>query len=196
MIKEKYIIGIDVYLSRYDACFYDTKNNESKYYTGSLTNNYGKNRLINRISKDDFIIMNESNLAAEFLIKFTNKILIINDEVLSLLSKANISRGSKMASFFVNNCRVNKNKQLSKTMQESLLIEGSKRVETQEKLFDLGINLFDEIQTNNPTDLKYSYELEDKTNDFNNFKTVKNDKIDEVSDALRKFEKLNELLSK
>lgn len=196
MIEEKYIIGIDVYLSRYDACFYNVENNVSKYYTGSLTNNYGKNRLINRISKDDFIIMNESNLAAEFLIKFTNNIVLINDEIISLLCKANISRGSKMASFFVKNFRDNRKKQLSKTMQENLLVEGSKRVKTQEELFDLGVNLFNEIQTNEPIDLKFSYELEEKTNGFNNLKTVKNDKIDEVSDALNQFEKLNELLGK
>lgn len=193
MRNEKIIIGIDVYRSRYDACFYDIETKKCKYYTGSLKNNYGKKRLINRIKKDDLIIINEGLLAAELMIRFENHVIIVENEIVKLLINAKISRGKKLASFFIKNFRTRKNKKLSSAMIRNLLIEGEKSVSFQETLCDDGIKIFDSIEDGKIVNNEIIYDLDERTRNFNNHSDVNHSKVDEVEKVIEQFEKLNEI---
>jgi hypothetical protein len=193
MKNKKNIIGIDVYRSRYDACFYDVDTNRRKYYTGSLSNGYGKARLINRINEENRIIINESLLAAELMIRFPGQVILVNDEIISLLGNAKIPRGKKMAAFFIKNFRTNKAEKLSKKMIGNLLIEGEKHVNLQEKIFDDGVDFFDNIIDGKKVDYEKILDLEEASRKFNSHSDVQLNKVEEVERVIEKFEKLNDL---
>lgn len=196
MKNAKYIIGIDVYRSRYDACFYDIDSNKRKYYKGSLKNEYGKIRLINRIDKENRIIINESLLAAELMIRFPSQVTIVNDEILSLLRNAKIPRGSKMAAFFIKNFKSKKTKNISKIMLANLLIEGEKRVSDQESLCDDGINVFDNVLDGETVDYNAILDLEERSRDFNIHHDGYLNKVEEIEKLIEQFEKLNKIFDK
>jgi hypothetical protein len=193
MKNGKYIIGIDVYLSRYAACFYDYDSNKRLYYKGSLTNDFGKIRLINRIDKDNRILINESLLAAELMIRFPNQVTVVGNEVLSLMSYANIPRGDKTASFYIKTFKNKKLKDISKVMLDNLLVEGKKRVSAQESLCDEGINIFDNVIKEKNVDYEMILDLEERSREFNNHSDVHLNKVEEVEKVVKQFEKLNDI---
>lgn len=192
MNSEKRIIGIDVFRNRYDACFIEINSKAKKYYTGSLINDYGKDRLIKRFESDDLIIINDCVLAAYLLVNFKNRVIVVENKIVALLVKANISRGVKMAGFFVENFENKKNGYLSKEMKQNLLNEESNLLKSQEELFDKGLNLFDLINDGKNIESGSINELEEKLNNFTNQYGGDN-KINEIEKAIVRFEELQKL---
>ncbi|MBK5202040.1 MAG: hypothetical protein JJE21_11010, partial [Spirochaetaceae bacterium] len=161
MDKIKRIIGIDVYKDHYDACFQEIDGNKINYYTGSSTSDYGKQRLMARIDEYDMIIISESMFAAILSLRFVDRVKIVNNNFITIISKADVERGKKMATFFTNNLVNKKDDKLSDKMINNLLVAGEQRVNECERLNDLSQELISKISRDESVDFSDVLDLEE-----------------------------------
>lgn len=196
MEKFKRIIGIDVYRNHYNACFSEVEGTKTNYYKGSSISYYGQQRLIARIDKYDIIIISESMLAAILSIRFVDRVKIVNNNFIGIISKANLERGKEMATFFSKNLVNKKNEKLSEKMINNLLIAGEKRADELERLTDLSQDFVSKISRDE--DIKFSdvLDLEEDSRIYNSAKKGSTNKVEEVCKQNEEFEKLNDYFSK
>lgn len=196
MDEIKRIIGIDVYRDHYDACFKEVNNNNTNYYTGSCKSDYGKERLMARIDDKDVIIISESMLAAIFKLKFVDNVKIVNNKLIGIINNANVERGKKIATFYVNNL-VNKGRdKLSDKMIKDLLIAGDERIKECERLNDISQKFIGEIHNGESVKFSEVLDLEVDGRIYSSCNKRGTNKIDDIIRQLEEFEKLNDYFNK
>lgn len=196
MDEIKRIIGIDVYRDHYDACFKDVNNNKTNYYTGSSKSDYGKERLMARIDDKDVIIISESMLAAIFKLKFVDNVKIVNNKLIGIINNANVERGKKIATFYVNNL-VNKGRdKLSDKMINNLLIAGDERIKECERLNDISQKFIGEIHNGESVKFSEVLDLEEDGRIYSSCNKRCTNKIEDIIRQLEEFEKLNDYFNK